>query len=390
MPSICFYFKIHQPFRLKNYSVFDIGEDFNYFDDERNKMYLDRIVQKCYIPTLNLIYELIKETNFRFKASFGLTGTLIEQFKLWHPEVLDLFKKVASTGCIEFTGETYYHSLSSLFSIKEFIEQIELHKKIIEKEFMQIPKVFSNTELIYFDELENILPDLGFNAIITEGVDWILGWRSPNFIYESPQGKLKIFLRNYKLSDDISFRFSSRDWDGWPLTADKFASWVAQFRGNGEVINLFMDFETFGEHQWAETGIFEFLANLPFEILKYKDLEFSTLSEALKKYPVRGTYSSYYPITWADTERDLTAWLGNEMQKDSAYRLYQLENRIKSKDENFLDTWRKLQTADHFYYMCTKWFADGDVHKYFNPYENPYVAYLNFRNVLEDLNLRLK
>lgn len=390
MPSICFYFKIHQPFRLKNYSVFDIGEDFNYFDDERNKMYLDRIAQKCYIPTLNLIYELIKETNFRFKASFGLTGTLIEQFKLWHPEVLDLFKKVASTGCIEFTGETYYHSLSSLFSIKEFIEQIELHKKIIEKEFMQIPKVFSNTELIYFDELENILPDLGFNAIITEGVDWILGWRSPNFIYESPQGKLKIFLRNYKLSDDISFRFSSRDWDGWPLTADKFASWVAQFRGNGEVINLFMDFETFGEHQWAETGIFEFLANLPFEILKYKDLEFSTLSEALKKYPVRGAYSSYYPITWADTERDLTAWLGNEMQKDSAYRLYQLENRIKSKDENFLDTWRKLQTADHFYYMCTKWFADGDVHKYFNPYENPYVAYLNFRNVLEDLNLRLK
>lgn len=282
MPSICFYFKIHQPFRLKNYSVFDIGEDFNYFDDERNKMYLDRIAQKCYIPTLNLIYELIKETNFRFKASFGLTGTLIEQFKLWHPEVLDLFKKVASTGCIEFTGETYYHSLSSLFSIKEFIEQIELHKKIIEKEFMQIPRVFSNTELIYFDELENILPDLGFDAIITEGVDWILGWRSPNFIYESPQGKLKIFLRNYKLSDDISFRFSSRDWDGWPLTADKFASWVAQFRGNGEVINLFMDFETFGEHQWAETGIFEFLANLPFEILKYKDLEFSTLSEALK------------------------------------------------------------------------------------------------------------
>lgn len=390
MPSICFYFKIHQPFRLKNYTVFDIGEDSYYFDDERNKMYLDRIVKKCYIPTLNLIYELIKETDFRFKASFGLTGILIEQFKMWHPEVLDLFKKVASTGCIEFTGETYYHSLSSIFSIKEFIEQIKLHKLTIEKEFKQTPKIFSNTELIYFDELENILPELGFEGIITEGVDWILSWRSSNFIYESPKGKLKIFLRNYKLSDDISFRFSSRDWEGWPLTADKFASWVAQFRGNGEVINLFMDFETFGEHQWPETGIFEFLANLPFEILKYKDLEFSTLSEALKKYPVRGVYSSSYPITWADTERDLTAWLGNEMQRDSAYRLYQLENKIKSKNEKFLDIWRKLQTADHFYYMCTKWFADGDVHKYFNPYESPYIAYLNFRNVLEDLNLRLK
>ena len=390
MPSVCFYFKIHQPFRLKNFTIFDIGEDDNYFDDARNKMYLDRIVQKCYIPTLKLINELIKETNYRFKASFGITGTLIEQLSLWHPEVLELFKQVASTGCIEFTGETYYHSLSSLFSEREFIEQVSLHKRLIENEFKQKPKVFSNTELIYFDDLEDILSKLEFEGIITEGVDWILGWRSPNFIYETPKGNLKVLLRNYRLSDDISFRFSSRDWDGWPLTADKFASWVAQYRGNGEVINLFMDFETFGEHQWPETGIFEFLANLPFEILKYKDLEFSTLSEAIKKYPARGVYSSSYPITWADTERDLTAWLGNEMQKDAVYRLYQLEREIINKrNNNILSVWRKLQTADHFYYMCTKWFADGDVHKYFNPYENPYIAYLNFRNVLEDLKLRL-
>ena len=390
MPSICFYFKVHQPFRIKNYTFFDIGSEENYFDDEKNKFYLTRIANKCYIPTLKLIYELIKNTNFRFKVTFGITGTLIEQLELWAPEVIELFKKVASTGCAEFTGETYYHSLSCLYSKEEFIEQILMHKKLIRSLFNQEPKVFSNTELIYFDDLEEILYELGFEAIITEGVDWILGWRSPNFIYQMPKGKIKVLLRNYKLSDDISFRFSSREWDEWPLTADKFAYWVSQFNGNGEVINLFMDFETFGEHQWPETGIFEFLSALPFEILKQKDLNFLTLSEAIKVYPVRGIYSSSYPITWADTERDLTAWLGNEMQKDALERIYSLEKYIKNKSPQIKIIWRKLQTADHFYYMCTKWFADGDVHKYFNPYESPYIAYLSYRNILEDFYLRLK
>ena len=390
MPSICFYFKVHQPFRIKNYTFFDIGSEENYFDDEKNKFYLTRIANKCYIPTLKLIYELIKNTNFRFKVTFGITGTLIEQLELWAPEVIELFKKVASTGCAEFTGETYYHSLSCLYSKEEFIEQILMHKKLIRSLFNQEPKVFSNTELIYFDDLEEILYELDFEAIITEGVDWILGWRSPNFIYQMPKGKIKVLLRNYKLSDDISFRFSSRDWDEWPLTADKFAYWVSQFNGNGEVINLFMDFETFGEHQWPETGIFEFLSALPFEILKQKDLNFLTLSEAIKVYPVRGIYSSSYPITWADTERDLTAWLGNEMQKDALERIYSLEKYIKNKSPQIKIIWRKLQTADHFYYMCTKWFADGDVHKYFNPYESPYIAYLSYRNILEDFYLRLK
>jgi len=390
MPSVCFYFKVHQPFRVRNYTVFDIGNNENYFDDERNKAYLERIANKCYLPTLKLLYELIKETNFRFKVSFGITGTLIEQLKLWQPEVIELFKKVASTGCVEFTGETYYHSLACLYSKEEFIHQINMHKKIIKENFNQIPKVFSNTELIYFDDLEDILEKSGFKGIITEGVDWILGWRSPNFVYQSPKGKIKILLRNYKLSDDISFRFSSHDWDEWPLTADKFSYWIFQFNGNGEVINLFMDFETFGEHQGAETGIFDFLAAIPFEILKQRDLNFLTLSEAIELYPARGVYSSLYPITWADTERDLTAWLGNEMQKDAAQRIYALEIFMKNKSEDIKNIWRKLQTADHFYYMCTKWFADGDVHKYFNPYESPYVAYLNYRNILEDLYLKLK
>jgi len=387
MPSIVFYFKIHQPERLRHYTVFDIGENPYYFDDERNKFYLDRIVRKSYFPTLNLIHHLIQETKGKFKVSFGATGILFDQLKRWHPEIIKLFQKLSQTGCVEFVGETYYHSLSSLYSIKDFQDQVLLHKNLIKKLFDQESKVFANTELIYFDDLTQIVKNLGFDAILTEGVPWILEWRSPNFIYSDPERNLKILLRNYKLSDDMSFRFSARWWEEWPLTADKFATWIENHNGNGEIINLFMDFETFGEHQWEETGIFEFLKSLPFEVLKRKDLEFSLPSEAIKKYSTKGIFSSKKPITWADTERDLTAWLGNEMQIENAEILYSLE-----RDTPFYlkDIWRKLQTADHFYYMCTKWFSDGDVHKYFNPYENPYDAYLNFRNVLEDFRLRIK
>ena len=387
MPSIVFYFKVHQPYRIRHYTVFDVYENKNYFDDEKNKFYLERIVKKCYLPTLNLIYELIEKTEGKFKVSFGITGVLIEQLQQWYPEVIGLFKKLSKTASVEFVGETYYHSLSSLYSIKDFKEQVLLHKKLIKNLFSQESKVFANTELIYFDELTKIVKDLGFKAILTEGVPWILEWRSPNFIYEDPQKILKILLRNYKLSDDVSFRFSAKWWEEWPLTADKFSSWLEVHNGNAEIINLFMDFETFGEHQWKETGIFEFLKALPFEILKRKDLDFALPSEVIEKYPTRGIFSSKKPITWADTERDLTAWLGNEMQQECVEILYSLE-----KDTPFYlkEIWRKLQTADHFYYMCTKWFADGDVHKYFNPYETPYDAYLNFRNVLEDLKLRIK
>jgi alpha-amylase len=387
MPSIVFYFKVHQPERIKHYTIFDIGEDKNYFDDERNKFYLDRIVRKCYFPTLNLIYQLIKETKGKFKVSFGATGIFFDQLKRWHPEIIELFQKLSQTGSVEFVGETYYHSLASLFSITDFQEQVLLHRNLIKKLFHQESKVFANTELIYFDNLTQIVKNLGFEGILTEGVPWILEWRSPNFIYEDPEKNLKILLRNYKLSDDMSFRFSAKWWEEWPLTADKFAEWLSSHNGNGEIINLFMDFETFGEHQWEETGIFEFLKALPFEVLKRKDLNFALPSEAIKKYPARGIFSSTKPITWADTERDLTAWLGNEIQQECAQILFSLE---KTTPFYLKETWRKLQTADHFYYMCTKWFADGDVHKYFNPYDNPYEAYLNFRNVLEDFKLRIK
>ncbi|MCS7200775.1 MAG: glycoside hydrolase family 57 protein [Patescibacteria group bacterium] len=387
MPSIVFYFKIHQPDRLRHYTIFDIENSLDYFDEERNKFYLDRIVHKCYQPTLELIEKLIEETRGKFKVSFGLTGSLIDQFKKWHPEIIIIFQRLAKTGSVEFVGETYHHSLASLYSRKEFKEEVQIHKNTLKRLFNQIPVVFANTELIYFDGLVETVKELGFQAILTEGVPWILEWRSPTFIYHDPSKQLKILLRHYKLSDDISFRFSAKWWEEWPLTADKFASWVEAHNGQGEVINLFMDFETFGEHQWAETGIFQFLESLPFEVLKRKDLEFSLPSEVVKKYPSRGVFSSARPITWADTERDLTAWLGNEMQKECFEILFSLEKDIPP---HLKEIWRKLQTADHFYYMCTKWFADGDVHKYFNPYDNPYEAYLNFRNVLEDLKLRAK
>ncbi len=387
MPSVVFYFKIHQPFRLRHYTVFDINKSNDYFDEERNKFYLDRVTHKCYIPTLKIIKELINETRGKFKVSFGITGTLIEQLAKWYPEVLDLFKELSKTGSVEFVGETYYHSLASLYSFNDFKEQVIKHRQLIKKLFNQESKVFANTELVYFDDLTKVVKELGFEGILTEGVPWILGWRNANFIYSDPYNYLKILLRNFQLADDVSFRFSAKWWEGWPLTADKFAHWLAQINGNGEVINLFMDFETFGEHQWEETGIFEFLKSLPFEVLKQKDLNFALPTEAIQKYPTRGTFSSPKPITWADTERDLTAWLGNEMQKECLDLLFSLE-----KDVPFYlkDNWRKLQTADHFYYMCTKWFADGDVHKYFSPYESPYEAYLNFRNVLEDFKLRIK
>jgi len=387
MPSVVFYFKIHQPFRIKHYTVFDIEKNKDYFDDEKNKSYLDRITRKCYLPTLNIIYDLIKKTQGKFKVSFGITGTLIQQFQKWHPEILELFKKLSKTDSVEFIGETYYHSLASLYSLNEFKKQVLLHRNLIKDLFNQEVKVFANTELIYFDNITKIVKDLGFEGILAEGVPWILEWRSPNFIYSDPEKNLKILLRNYKLSDDISFRFSARWWEEWPLTADKFATWLEAHNGNGEVINLFMDFETFGEHQWQETGIFEFLKNLPFEILKRKDLDFALPFEAISKYQTRGIFSSKKPVTWADTERDLTAWLGNEMQKECVEILYSLEKDIPF---YWKEIWRKLQTADHFYYMCTKWFADGDVHKYFSPYETPYDAYLNYRNILEDFKLRIK
>ena len=396
MPSVCFYFQVHQPWRIKNFSVFDIGQDKNYFNSQEqnnlnNKLVLDKVCKKCYLPANKLLLKLLKK-HPEFKISFSLSGVLLEQLEKFSPETLKSFQDLVKTGKTELLSETYYHSLCFLKSKQEFKNQINLHKKKIKKLFNFEPEVFRNTELIYNNNLAEIIESLGFKAMLTEGADHVLKSQSPNFIYKPVNSKkLKLLLKNYQLSDDIAFRFSSQDWEDFPLTSEKFANWISNFNGNGEIINLFMDYETFGEHQWEETGIFNFLENLPREILKNPDNNFITPIEAIKKYPVRGEFDSQDYISWADVERDLSAWMSNSMQSKALDLLYDLENDIiKTDNKKLINNWRKLQTSDHFYYMCTKWFSDGDVHKYFNPYDSPYEAFICFMNALNDLKLRIK
>jgi alpha-amylase len=316
---------------------------------------------------------------------------VLEQFKRYSPETLKTFVQLAETGCVEFIAETHYHSLSFLYDRDEFVEQIRLHSALMEELFGQKPKVFRNTELTYNNDVAQVVAGEGFNAILTEGADYVLGYRSPTFVYNPPNcPDMRMLLKNYRLSDDVAFRFSNRAWKEWPLSAEKFAGWVNQINGNGYVCNLFMDYETFGEHQWEDTGIFGFLRALPGEVLKYADNDFLTVSQAADRYPPVGEVDVPHMISWADTERDLSAWLGNAMQANALHEIYRLGADIKAKgDPVLLDDWRKLQTSDHFYYMCTKYFADGDVHKYFNPYESPYDSYINYMNIVDNLRSRL-
>lgn len=391
MASICFYFQVHQPFRLRHYTVFEQSNQ--YFDDYKNAAICRKVATKCYLPTNRLLLELIKKHEGKFKVSFSLTGVLLEQFEKYAPEVLSTFDALAQTGCVEFLAETYYHSLSFLYSRGEFKEQIAKHCETIEHYFGQTPKVFRNTELIYNNDLARTISEMDrFKAIITEGADHILGHRSPNFIYSPPNcDNLKLLLKNYSLSDDIAFRFSNQAWKEYPLMANKFANWVNKVNGAGYVVNLFMDYETFGEHQWEDTGIFNFMRHLPEEILAHPDNNFKTPSEVVDTYHPSDIVDVPHIISWADTERDLSAWLGNAMQSSALHDLYRLEDPVKNAaDDKLINDWRKLQTSDHFYYMCTKYFADGDVHKYFNPYDSPYDSYINFMNVLDNLRSRCK
>ncbi|KKQ95423.1 MAG: alpha-amylase [candidate division CPR2 bacterium GW2011_GWC1_39_9] len=391
MPSVCFYFHVHQPIRVKKFGVLDIGKNIDYFDDRHNKAILNKVATKCYIPANNLIYDLIKRHDGKFKVSYSITGTFLDQAKMWRPDLIESFQKLASTGQVEFLAETYYHSLTSLFSENEFYDQVEKHILTIQELFGQTPKVFRNTELVYYDYLAKLVSKFGFKAILAEGWDKILDWRSPNFVYETKDSHLKLLLKNYKLSDDIAFRFSNKAWEEWPLTSEKFANWIHAVNGNGQVVNLFMDYETLGEHQWEDTGIFDFLEKVPEQILKHPDMDFVTVGQEAERYPATDVVSMPSPVSWADTERDLSAWTGNAMQQSSLHSLYSLEEKIKkTKDSKLLEDWRKLQTSDNFYYMCTKWFNDGDVHKYFNAYDRPHDAYIYFSNILVDLIHRLE
>jgi len=388
VPSVCVYFQVHQPYRLRRYTVFDTGCD--YFDDRRNGQLCREVAQRCYVPANRLLLDLIQRYDGRFRIAFSLTGVTLEQLDRYAPRVIEGFQKLRETGCVEFLAETYHHSLSFLYSRHEFEEQVRLHDRKMRSLFGVRPVVFRNTELVYNNDLAYYVDGMGFRGILAEGVDELLQGRSPNELYRPPHtAQIVMLLKNYRLSDDIAFRFSNRQWSEWPLTADKFARWINAVNGAGRTVNLFMDYESLGEHQWADSGIFTFFRELPARVLAHPDNDFKTPSEVIGAYPVAGELDVPHMISWADTERDLSAWLGNAMQSNALHELYRLEPSIRAAgDEALLDDWRRLQSSDHFYYMSTKHMADGAVHDYFNPYESPYDSYINYMNVLDHLGSR--
>lgn len=388
--SICLYFQVHQPTRLRLYRFFDIGKDSHYYDDFTNRTILKRVAEKCYLPMNELLLETIEKTKGKFKVAFSISGSALEQFDRYAPEVVASFRKLVETGCVEMLCETYNHTLASLKSKEEFRHQVATHKAAIEEHFGVTPKVFRNTELIYSDSIGNEVYELGFKTMLTEGARHIMGWKNPNYVYNNDLNpKQKLLLRNYSLSDDIAFRFSSGAWSEWPLTAEKYLGWLKA--SEGEIINLFMDYETFGEHQSADCGIFDFMKALPSLVIKDGEFEFVTPSRAATKHKSVGDLSVPEPISWADEERDLSAWLGNELQQDAFNKLYALDEKLRAiNDEALWADYGHLQESDHLYYMCTKFFAGGNEHSKLNAYSTPYEAFINYMNVLSDFSIRVE
>ena len=384
--SICLYFQVHQPTRLRLYRFFDIGKDSHYYDDFANRTILRRVAQKCYLPMNQLMLDLIKQNKGKFKIAYSISGSALEQFQRFCPEVIASFKALAETGKVEFLAETYYHSLASLASESEFRAQVEKHAAKIEELFGVKPAAFRNTELIYSNGIGEMVYDMGYKTMLTEGARHIMGWQSPNYVYTGEtQPKLKLLLRNYTLSDDIAFRFAQNK-----VTAEQYVGWMKENAKEGDIVNLFMDYETFGEHQAAESGIFDFMRALPAAVLKDDTFNFVTPSEAVKKYKAVSDIAVEDPISWADEERDLTAWLGNELQNEAFKKVYAMTEKLSIvNDPELWDDFGHLQESDHFYYMCTKFFSDGEVHKYFNPYDTPYEAFINYMNVISDFQIRL-
>jgi alpha-amylase len=391
MRSVCLYFQVHQPFRLRTYRFFDIGSDHYYYDDYQNKRIVRRIAADCYLPANEVLLGLINEYGSAFKVTFSISGSAIEQFTKYAPEVLESFKRLAKTGNVEFLAETYSHSLAGLNDPSEFKRQVEEHAAAIKRIFGITPTAFRNTELVYSNSIAGQVLEMGYKTMLTEGAKQLLGWKSPNFLYcSAPHQRLKLLLRNYQLSDDITFRFSQQEWSEWPLTAEKYVTWLHNVDPKQELVNLFMDYETFGEHQKASTGIFGFLRAFPEMLIKSGKWSFRTPSEiAEDMQPVAGI-DCPHAISWADEERDVTAWLGNDLQSEAFSSLYKVSEVMAScKDVDLHRDWNYLQASDHFYYMCTKWFSDGVVHHYFNPYGTPYEAFLNYMNVLSDFLIRV-
>lgn len=393
MGTLCLYFQVHQPIRLRSdFDYFSIGNDLDYEDHPRNKEILTRIAQSCYLKTNQILLELINQHRGAFRVAFSLSGIVIDQLAQWAPEVLASFAKLRDTGAVEFLSETYYHSLASVASEKEWKRQVRLHREAMMKYFGVEPRVVRNTELIYNSSLAQVAESMGFRGILAEGVESVLGWRSPHFVYQ-PEGcsTIKLLLKDYHLSDDIAFRFSDRQWKEWPLDASKYVTWLKTASEVGDTINLFLDYETFGEHHKESTGIFDFLRHLPSEVFKQTSMSFMTPSEVLKTYDAVAPLHFAYNTSWADREKDLSAWLGNHLQNASFAAVYALEKDVlASKDHNLIHAWGKLQTSDYLYYMCTKPYTDGEVHSYFNPHASPYDAFLVFANVLNEFKLKLK
>lgn len=389
--AICFYFQVHQPFRLKRYRFFDLGHDHYYYDDFSNESIMRRVAEKCYLPANEIIFDLIQKNKGKFKIAFSLSGLVINQFRLYAPEVLESFRKLAETGMVEFLGETESHSLASIKTRSEFERQVSAHREIMKEFFGVETTSFRNTELIYSDQIGSWVADMGFKSMLTEGAKHVLGWKSPNFLYcNSISPRLKVLLRNFVLSDDIAFRFSNRNWSEWPLTTDKYADWLNKLAPKSELVNVFIDYETFGEHNSKETGIFDFLSHLPGSILKKTPFNFVTPSEVVDLLQPVSAISVPSPISWADEERDITAWHGNELQAAALDKLYSLSGKVSvCEDKLIKKDWEYLQASDHFYYMATKFFSDGIVHAYFNPYDTPYDAFMNYMNILSDFEIRL-
>lgn len=394
--AITLYLHVHQPYRVRDYTVFDASIDHNYFNDPNalsnynNEKILKKVADKSYRPMNELLEKLLRK-HPEFKVSLSITGTFIDQVLAWAPDVLDSFKRLVATGQVEIVAETYYHSLAFFYSKAEFERQVDAHKAKIKEIFGVETNVFRNTELAYNDDLAKWADGYGFKGILAEGWDPVLDWRSPNFVYR-PEGtkNISLLLKNYHLSDDLAFRFSNQAWQEWPLTVDKYNSWVEASIQDQPLVNLFMDYETFGEHQWQDTGIFRFFEEFVDRWLQNPDNTFYTVSEAIEANTPVGTISMPQTVTWADSERDLSAWLGNSMQHEAMRYLYALEDDVlRSSDSELISDWRKLQTSDHAYYMCTKWFTDGDVHAYFSPYTSPYDAFLYYINAIRDVRWRL-
>ncbi len=391
MKSICFYFQIHQPFRLKRYRFFDIGNDHYYYDDFANDDIITNIAERSYIPAAETLLKMIEDSKGKFRCAISITGVALEQCEQYVPQFVDLLKKLADTGCVEFLSETYAHSLASLTDLEEFEEQVKAHDEKLFQLFGVKPKVLRNTELIYFDDLAPQIASMGYKGVITEGAKHILGWKSPNYVYTSVSApKLKMLLKNDKLSDDITFRFSDHEWSEYPLTADRYIDWIASTPKEEQVINLFMNLETFGQMQNRDTGIFQFLEALP-RFAAEKGISFMTPSDVISKIKPTAPLSVVHPISWADEARDTSAWLGNKLQNEAFNKLYSVAERVRlCTDRRLKQDWLYLQASDHFFYMSTKHCNDGQVHSLFSPYETPFQAFTNYMNVLADFIVRVE